>query len=168
MFNGPQPENEGKCNAVLRVGDDFGDNSATFRCQLEPNHDDLHKETWGEEGDKKTITWEKDERETCPQCSNLFDSRHNWHNEYQPLEFPCCYKTICVTCSEKFVKNFKNLCRGDRIVCSQCSEVIVYDGFEYFYSTDTWERFDLGREDAQQEMFRLEEVFKDNSIKNKE
>jgi hypothetical protein len=45
MF-GPQPDRPGKCNAVVHIADDYGDNSATMKCQLEPGHAGPHVEKW--------------------------------------------------------------------------------------------------------------------------
>ena len=45
MF-GPPSDVPGKCNARLYIGDDYGDNSSTMRCQLPPDHEGKHYETW--------------------------------------------------------------------------------------------------------------------------
>ena len=66
-MNGPQKDVAGECNARLSIGDDWGDNSATMRCQLKPGHDGPHVERYnaGYHGDVNmvTVTWEKDIRE---------------------------------------------------------------------------------------------------------
>lgn len=46
LWSGPQPDQPGKCNAVLRIADDYGDNSATMKCQLDPGHAGPHVEEW--------------------------------------------------------------------------------------------------------------------------
>ncbi|MFA5132610.1 MAG: hypothetical protein WC444_04810 [Candidatus Paceibacterota bacterium] len=57
-----------KCSATLRLGDDYGDNTSTFRCQLEEGHQGPHQEVFkhtgvsGKEG-KVVVTWEEDEGE---------------------------------------------------------------------------------------------------------
>jgi hypothetical protein len=62
MFGEPQ-DTEGECNSHLYIGDNFGDNHATIRCQLPSGHEGPHTE-WFYRGDGKVvITWEKDERE---------------------------------------------------------------------------------------------------------
>jgi hypothetical protein len=33
-----------KCNATIAFGDDLGENSSTFHCQLEKGHNGQHKE----------------------------------------------------------------------------------------------------------------------------
>ena len=35
---------EGFCESVLVLGDDFGDNTCTFHCELARGHDGYHKE----------------------------------------------------------------------------------------------------------------------------
>ena len=59
MFGSPE-DVPGECNARLFIGDDYGDNTATMRCQLEPGHSDLHEEKYGDEGEKVIVRWEKD------------------------------------------------------------------------------------------------------------
>jgi hypothetical protein len=60
MF-GPPEDVEGQCNAHCYIVDDYGDNRATIRCQLPPNHKGMHREV-SREG-KLIIEWEVDERE---------------------------------------------------------------------------------------------------------
>jgi hypothetical protein len=48
------------CKAKLFIGDDYGDNTATMRCQLPGGHDGPHLESFIRDG-KISITWEKDE-----------------------------------------------------------------------------------------------------------
>jgi len=66
-MNGPQKDVEGECNARLSIGDDYGDNSATMRCQLKPGHDGPHMErynaAYGDDVNIVTVTWEKDTRD---------------------------------------------------------------------------------------------------------
>jgi hypothetical protein len=75
-------EVDGRCGAKMFLGDDYGDNSCTFRCQLPAGHEGLHEEKFEhkqEEPDperpnwvpprscgKATLTWENDERFPCP------------------------------------------------------------------------------------------------------
>ncbi len=60
MFGLPE-DVEGQCNAHCYIVDDYGDNRATIRCQLPPNHKGMHREV-SREG-KLIIEWEVDERE---------------------------------------------------------------------------------------------------------
>ena len=48
---------EGECNAHLRIGDDYGDNCATMRCQLEPGHNGPHQEVFQRSAGPVTVTW---------------------------------------------------------------------------------------------------------------
>lgn len=62
MFGEPE-DTEGECNARLYIGDNFGDNHATMRCELLPGHGGLHKESYTVPmGGEVVVTWEKDER----------------------------------------------------------------------------------------------------------
>jgi hypothetical protein len=62
MFGSPE-DVEGQCNAHLYISDDFGDNSATMRCQLTPNHEGPHKEVFQRFAKPVEITWYQDEKE---------------------------------------------------------------------------------------------------------
>lgn len=52
-----------RCQAVLYIGDDYGDNHATMRCQLKAGHDDMHQETFKRDGSPVLVLWMRDERE---------------------------------------------------------------------------------------------------------
>ncbi|KKL17240.1 hypothetical protein LCGC14_2487520 [marine sediment metagenome] len=67
MF-GPPSDVDGECNARLHIADDYGDNEATMRCHLEPNHDGLHEEKFGSR--KVIVQWEEDERELEEEIEN--------------------------------------------------------------------------------------------------
>ncbi len=58
MF-GPLENVEGQCNAHCYIADDYGDNRATIRCQLDPNHKGMHREV--SRRGKLIIEWEDDE-----------------------------------------------------------------------------------------------------------
>jgi hypothetical protein len=62
MF-GPPKDVEGECNARLYIADDYGDNTATMRCQLEPGHDGPHREEYQRHGKPVVVTWHVDDRE---------------------------------------------------------------------------------------------------------
>lgn len=51
-----------ECLAELYIADDFGDNEATIRCQLEHSHGGTHREEFERMGRPVVITWERDER----------------------------------------------------------------------------------------------------------
>lgn len=46
MMFGPPEDVEGECNERLSIGDDYGDNPTTFRCQRKPNHAGFHQEVF--------------------------------------------------------------------------------------------------------------------------
>lgn len=56
-----------RCKATIKFGDDFGDNSCTFHCQLEAGHEGSHKEAgdmgYGVLPMPYTLTWEKSAKE---------------------------------------------------------------------------------------------------------
>jgi len=59
-----EPEDvQGECNARLFIGDNFNDNHATMRCQLELGHSGMHEEKYGREPQRVIVQWEVDERE---------------------------------------------------------------------------------------------------------
>jgi hypothetical protein len=56
MF-GPPEDVAGECNRRLEIGDDYGDNSCTFRCKLPQGHEGPHREEFRTGGDTVTMTW---------------------------------------------------------------------------------------------------------------
>mgnify|MGYP001612492560 CR=1 FL=1 len=54
-----------ECNAHLYIGDDYGDNHATMRCQELPGHPLPHREkfTHSRGSNEIDVTWTIDERE---------------------------------------------------------------------------------------------------------
>jgi hypothetical protein len=64
---GPQQPVDDLCNAVLQIGDDYGDNVATFLCKQPPNHAGKHSETYNagteEEPNMVTVTWQQDKNQ---------------------------------------------------------------------------------------------------------
>jgi len=54
---GPPSKREWKCNAEIVFGDDFGDNSCTFRCGLPKGHLGSHREEGGAEGKDYILEW---------------------------------------------------------------------------------------------------------------
>lgn len=55
------------CSATIKFGDDYGDNSSTFHCQLEEGHEGLHQEKgdmgWDKYKMPYTLTWEGTDKE---------------------------------------------------------------------------------------------------------
>lgn len=56
---------DGACNARLFIADNFGDGTATMRCQRPPAHEGLHQEQFERPGGPVTVTWTADERRPC-------------------------------------------------------------------------------------------------------
>jgi hypothetical protein len=48
---GEPEDKDGECNARLYIGDNFGDNHATMRCQREPLHHGKHREVYQSTGE---------------------------------------------------------------------------------------------------------------------
>lgn len=64
---GEPPDVDGECNAHCYLGDNFGDNHATMRCQLPKGHEGVHREEFEREvpdgqPSRCVMTWERDER----------------------------------------------------------------------------------------------------------
>jgi hypothetical protein len=76
MFGEPS-DLETECNARLFIADNYGDGSASIRCQLAPNHDGLHKEEFDRHGHMVTITWVVDERSRCDHGCGQWDHAHD-------------------------------------------------------------------------------------------
>ena len=86
MWGEPE-DNNGECNARLFIGDNYGDGTATMRCQLAPNHDGLHREEFEREGGAVTITWVTDERKRCDHGCGQW--RHAHKSRYDDDAIPC-------------------------------------------------------------------------------
>ena len=63
MMYGKPKDIEGECNAHLYIGDDFGDNVATARCQLKEDHVGPHREVFRLDEQPVIITWFEDDKE---------------------------------------------------------------------------------------------------------
>lgn len=97
MAMGGEPsDRDGECNARLFIGDIYGDNHATMRCQLAPGHLGVHQETYdGAFAGKVTVTWENDERAECGHCGKKCPVDHAeycevWLTPETPCEFLGC------------------------------------------------------------------------------
>jgi hypothetical protein len=74
---------DGQCNARLFTGDNYGDGSATIRCQRAPDHGGLHQEKFKREGGLVTITWVADERKKCDHgCGQ-------WRHDHRDEDVAC-------------------------------------------------------------------------------
>ena len=92
MFNKPK-DVEGQCNAHIYIGDDYGDSSATFRCQLGKGHPDQHMENFK----RGSISWRKDERDyniykECPACLGLAYCDEERFTNFKIDEYDACVK----------------------------------------------------------------------------
>lgn len=94
-----------KCKATIEFGDDHGDNSTTFHCQLKDGHTGKHQEV-GDMGDEKlsipyTIMWQnssdelekiyenelKIKRANCKHTNKEWSGNLGWCSECgQPFE----------------------------------------------------------------------------------
>jgi len=62
MEYGEPKDVKGECNAHLYIGDNFGDNHATMRCQLPRDHEGAHTEKYNSAGNPVVVNWVNDER----------------------------------------------------------------------------------------------------------
>ena len=61
-----------RCGATLEFGDDYGDNSSTFRCQLPEDHEGRHVEAGNMYGKcPYRLEWDGDMRPHCDDCCVL-------------------------------------------------------------------------------------------------
>lgn len=86
MFGEPSDE-ERECNARLFIADNYGDGTASIRCQLAPGHEGLHREQFERRGHLVTITWAVDERERCDHGCGQWKHAHK--DKYDPDPIRC-------------------------------------------------------------------------------
>jgi len=98
-----------KCEALLILGDDYGDNPITFRCQLKEGHRGMHVEI--NDFFEFVIVWNGDSRVKCEFCGKLIHP-----NYYNWCVVDDCSEDIyiCPECSEKIPKNQQNMCKKHR------------------------------------------------------
>ena len=87
MWGEPEDTN-GECNARLFIGDNYGDGTATMRCQLAPGHEGLHREEFSREGGPVTITWTADERKRCDHGCGQWDHAHGSRHDDDAIPCP--------------------------------------------------------------------------------
>lgn len=135
MFGEPQDE-EDACNARLFIGDNYGDGTATMRCQLPLKHDGLHREQFERKGGAVTITWVADERKKCDHGCNQWEHAHDSETIACPKdaddhEFSdCAYchpnkeGTTCAACAKTYYyeDGHKRYCTGQPFACTDCGE----------------------------------------------
>ena len=135
MFGEPQ-DKDGECNAHLSVADNYGDGSATIRCQLAPGHDGVHREEFERRGGTVTITWVADERERCDHGCGQWRHMHRDESVACPKdaadhEFPdCAFCNVgdpaltCAACGKTYYyeQGHKRHCPGEPFACTDCGE----------------------------------------------
>ena len=85
-----------RCGCQLSLGDDFGDNSCTFKCQLEYQHEGQHEEKF----EDVVIHWSRDDRDECL-CGHLQCYHAHYDLEGNMIDEKCAF----VTCGcQKFEK----------------------------------------------------------------
>lgn len=122
-----------RCNAILVLGDDHGDNSCTYKCGLPVGHEGLHQEQFEHkpsndplhpEPGKVQVTWEFDQRVTCPHhglqqadlCRQCFEAMWQWQRDR------CCphcggsgmtlaFDSACPGCEGTGWKDFEDIAK---------------------------------------------------------
>lgn len=131
----PQDE-EGECNARLFISDNYGDGTATIRCQLGPEHDGLHQEQFEREGGLITITWAADERKKCDHGCGQWRHSHNDERIACPRDAdthtfsdcPYCHPDTkgetCRGCGKVYYyqKGHERNCAARAFECAACGE----------------------------------------------
>ena len=56
-------EKDGRCHSFVRFGDDYGDNSSSFHCELPENHDGKHQESGSQYGKDYVLQWAEQTKE---------------------------------------------------------------------------------------------------------
>lgn len=96
------PATTSKCGAAIKMGDDYGDNHATFICGLDRNHDGDHLEEGTLYGQfPYRLSWKGDMREKCSFCNALVPQCRMCH---------FCDKECCQNCY-----------REDHPWCKECA-----------------------------------------------
>jgi len=70
---GPPKDVEGECNAHMYLGDDYGDNRCTMRCNLPEGHDGPHQETFMRYEQPVVILWHVDEKKKEQEEEDEYD-----------------------------------------------------------------------------------------------
>ena len=143
---GPPKDKPNECNARLFIGDDWGDNRSTMRCQLPSGHKGRHQEKYKSDASGLVkITWVKDARFTCERhgiqaddhCHKCDDapvmcSVHGMQDSY-----------MCFKCSDE--GNFVCPVHGEQDNPYGCHE----DGCEHPNIDERWTKvYDVGLPDV--------------------
>jgi hypothetical protein len=135
MFGEPG-DVDGQCNARLFIGDNYGDGTATMRCQRAPSHEGLHKEEFERKGGAVTITWIADERERCDHGCGQWDHDHRDESvrcprdadDHEWSDCACCHPgeptQTCAACGKPYYDEagHKRHCPKEPYTCATCGE----------------------------------------------
>jgi hypothetical protein len=133
MFGEPA-DNDNECNARLFIGDNYGDGTATMRCQLALGHDGLHQEQFDREGGPVTITWTADERRRCDHGCGQWRHAHDSEivkcpndaddHEYSDCAFchPDKPAMTCETCGKTYYYEQGHKRDCGTFACTACGE----------------------------------------------
>lgn len=132
---GEPSDADGECNARLFIADNYGDNSASIRCQLARGHDDLHREQFERSGGTVTITWVADERERCDHGCGQWDHDHREDvlcpkddDDHEYSDCPHCHPgeppLTCAACGKThyYEVGHKRHCPKEPYTCATCGE----------------------------------------------
>ena len=135
MFGEPK-DVEGECNAHLHIADNYGDGSATCRCQLAPNHEGLHREVFERRSTPVTITWAVDERARCDHGCGQWEHDHGSETiacprDAEDHEYSDCAHChpgedplVCAACGKTYydADGHRRHCAGEPYACTDCGE----------------------------------------------
>jgi hypothetical protein len=107
----------GECNACLFIGDNYGDGTATMRCQLAPGHDGVHREVFEREGGPVTITWVADERKKCDHGCGQWRHDHRDESISCPNDADDHAFSDCAYCHPN----------STALTCSACDKTYYYE-----------------------------------------
>lgn len=102
MYDRGPKDVEGECNARLYIGDDNGDGTATMRCQLAPEHEPPHQETFERRGKPVIVTWYG----CCREEEKQFEAEYHADMEAQGLRY-------CESCLDWFEDEACPICPGE-------------------------------------------------------
>jgi hypothetical protein len=127
---------DGECNARLFIADNYGDNSATIRCKLAPDHEGLHQKQFDRAGGPVTITWAADERERCDHGCGQWKDDHGSEtvqcpkdaDDHEYSECAFCHDgdpaKTCAACGKAYYyeAGHKRRCPNEPFECAACGQ----------------------------------------------
>jgi hypothetical protein len=133
MFGEPS-DAPGECNARLFIADNYGDGTATMRCQLALGHEGLHQEKFDREG-PVTITWTADERRRCDHGCGQWEHDHRSEiqcpkdaDNHEYSDCAHCHQgekpQICAACGAPYYyeEGHRRICAKEPFACPVCGE----------------------------------------------